>query len=129
MSKSTTTTRRPRTAKAEAPVLSKRAIAEYLKAEATTDEVGTVEAPAPYIRPDGRVFIHSRSMLAWARAKHGNAVTQRDVQKVLRDAGLTVRARPLPGIGKSVGFYIGKPKGVKLTGITRRKPNGGNAAK
>lgn len=76
--------------------------------EASADQVGTVEQPKPYLTVNGRLYVHSRHMLAWARREHGKAITQRDVQAALR-LGLTVRATALPGLGRSVGFYTGKP--------------------
>jgi hypothetical protein len=68
-------------------------------------------------------------MLAWARREHGRQITQRDVQAALRSLGLIVRATALPGLGKSVGFYTGKPKRVSLKGVpVRDRRRGGKAA-
>jgi hypothetical protein len=52
-----------------------------LKAEASTDQVGTIALPKPHVSKGGRVYVHSRSMLAWARREHGKQVTQADVQR------------------------------------------------
>ena len=101
----------------------KAALTAYLKAKVTADEVGTVEAPAPYITKAGRVYVHSRSMLAWARGEYGKHVTQRDVQAALRSLGLTVRATAMPGLGRSVGFYTAAraPRGVSVKGLPVRE--------
>jgi hypothetical protein len=52
-STTSTTRRRAVKPKPEAPALDKTDVLEYLKAEASTDDVGTVELPKPYVRPTG----------------------------------------------------------------------------
>jgi hypothetical protein len=64
--------------------------------------------------------VHSRQVLDWARREYGDDVGQRDVQAALRSLSLTVRATALPTLGKSVGFYVGRPKGVSLRGVPVR---------
>jgi hypothetical protein len=131
-SKTSTTskTRRTRTAKPKPALNPAAALAAYLKAQATADEVGTVELPKPYVTVNGRVYVHSRHMLAWAKREYGKQITQRDVQQALLRLGLIVRATALPGLGRSVGFYTGvKPKGVSLKGVpVRDRRRGGQGA-
>jgi hypothetical protein len=99
----------------------KATLAAYLKAEVTSTEVGTVELPAPYVTKTGRLYVHSRHMTKWAKAKVDRKIEQSDVQRALRSLGLSVRAVAMPGLGKSVGFYTGKPKGVSLKGLPVRE--------
>jgi hypothetical protein len=102
----------------------KATLAAYLKAEVTSTEVGTVELPAPYLTKAGNLHVHSRHMTKWAKAKVDRKVEQADVQRALRSLGLKVRAVAMPGLGKSAGFYVGKPKGVSLKGLPVRELEG-----
>jgi hypothetical protein len=99
----------------------KKTLAAYLKAEASTDQVGSVELPAPHVTKAGNLYVHSRHMTAWAKKNVDRKVEQADVQAALRSLGLSVRAAAMPGIGKSVGFYTGRPKGVSLRGLPVRE--------
>jgi hypothetical protein len=70
MPRKTTTTSKTRAARPKenpsAPALDPAgALRAYLEAEASTDDVGTVALPKPYVSKGGRVYVHSRSMSAW----------------------------------------------------------------
>jgi len=120
MTTKTTTTNTPK------PAAMLRA---YLRAEVADDvDEGSLELPRSYVSKNGLVYVHSRSLLAWARDQYGADVSQRDVQAALRKLGLTVRATALPTLGKSVGFYVGKPKGVSLRGVPVRDRRKAKAA-
>jgi hypothetical protein len=96
-------------------------LSEYLLAEASEDKIGTANLPAPYVTDEGRVFVHTRSVLKWAQGRD-KAISKDDVSKALRDLGLKGPAvRPLPGKGVNVAFRSAvKPKGVKLQDVARR---------
>lgn len=53
------------------------------------------------------LHLHSSDWRRWLTDKGINP-TQTEAAKPLRDAGLSVRAFPLPGEGRALGFYIGK---------------------
>ena len=67
----------------------KTVLRQYVLAEASETEVGTVKSPRPYLSWKGTVYAHSRDMLRWAQNQHGKQVSQRDVQAALRSLGLT----------------------------------------
>jgi hypothetical protein len=124
MPRKTRTTSKTRAARPKAktaPALDPAgALRAYLEAEASTDQVGTVALPKPYVTKGGRVYVHSRSMTRWAKRELGKQVEQRDVQAALRSLGLAVRTTTLPGQVKTVGMYQGKPKGVSFKGLPVR---------
>ena len=101
----------------------------YLEEQASVDGIGTAEKPAPWISASGKVYVHSRSMLAWAQKAMGRHVTKADVQKALRELGLQVRPATFAGTKKGLGFYQGVPKGVSLKGLPVRSLPRKNGAK
>jgi hypothetical protein len=112
-----TTRKTPKTALPKPAAL----LRAYLLSHADEREVGTVEQPCPYVSTNGRVYVHSRHLLAWARGEYGEEVSQRDVQAALRSLGMSVRAMALPGLGKSAGFYTAASvKGLSLRSVPIR---------
>lgn len=98
-------------------------LVNYLKAE-VTDAPDAPNRSKPFINEAGIVHLHSTDWRTWLAAQ-GMELTKSQAAEPLRDAGLKVRAFPLPGEGRSLGFYIGQaPKGTEK--LPRRK--GGRTA-
>ena len=90
----------------------KQVLADYLKARVTADQNAPNEA-RPFINQRDVLHVHSSDWRAWL-AEQGMEPSKAEAAKPLRDAGLSVRAFPLPGEGRSLGFYIGPaPSGPK----------------
>jgi hypothetical protein len=83
----------------------------YLKANVSADADAPNQA-RPFINANGVVHLHSSHWREWL-AGEGMEPTKAQAAAPLRDAGLAVRAYPLPGEGRSLGFYTGPaPKGT-----------------
>jgi hypothetical protein len=87
------------------PKPAKQVLADYLKARVTADQNAPNEA-RPFINQKDVLHVHSSDWRAWL-AEQGLKPSKADAAKPLRDAGLKVRAFPLPGEGRSLGFYTG----------------------
>ena len=72
------------------------------------------EHPArPYINSNGKLFVHSTDWRDWL-LEQGLAPSKSEAAKPLRDNVGVVRATPLPGMDKALGFYQGTaPKGTE----------------
>jgi hypothetical protein len=92
------------------PKPAKQVLADYLKAE-VTDAQDAPNRAKPFINEAGVVHLHSSDWREWLKAQ-GLEPTKGELAKPLRDAGLKVRAFPLRGEGRSLGFYIPAPNGT-----------------
>jgi hypothetical protein len=85
---------------------------DYLKANVSADADAPNRAK-PFINSGGVVHLHSSDWREWLAAQ-GMEPTKAQAAAPLRDAGLKVRAFPLPGEHRSLGFYTGPaPKGTE----------------
>ena len=74
------------------------------------------EHPArPYINSNGKLFVHSTDWRDWL-LEQGLAPSKSEAAKPLRDNVGVVRATPLPGMDKALGFY----QGPALPGTDRK---------
>jgi hypothetical protein len=93
-------------------------LVDYLKAE-VTDAQDAPNRAKPFINEKGVVHLHSSDWRHWL-AEQGLEPTKAQAAEPLRAAGLKVRAVPLPGEDRALGFYIGKaPSGAGK--LPRRK--------
>jgi len=78
------------------------------------------EHPArPYINSNGKLFVHSTDWRDWL-LENGLAPSKSEAAKPLRDNVGVVRATPLPGMDKALGFYQG-PALPGTEGLPRRE--------
>lgn len=76
----------------------------------------------PWVTEDGRVYVHSSQLIAYLEGKHqGKTIEKRAVTGALKSLGLTVRAYPIPGEGRSLGYWQGKVDAAITEGIGRRE--------
>jgi hypothetical protein len=88
-------------------------LVRYLKAR-VSDTFDPENPARPYINTSGRLFVHSSDWREWL-VDNGLAPSKSEAAKPLRDLGMSVKATPLPGLGRALGFYIGDtlPKGTE----------------
>jgi hypothetical protein len=92
---------------------------DYLKAE-VTDAHDAPNRAKPFVNANGKLHMHSSDWLQWLVA-NGMPTNKREAAVPLREAGLKVRAFPLPGENRALGFYIGDaPTGTER--LPRRVP-------
>ena len=105
------------------PRAPKAILLDYLKSE-VTDAQDAPNRAKPFINENGIVHLHSTDWRRWL-TEQGLNPTKAEAAKPLRDAGLSVKAFPLPGEGRALGFYIGKaPAGTKSLPVRKavRRP-------
>src|SRR3954468_1544116 len=102
---STTNTTTPADAKPagyEWPKPAAEILLNYLKAE-VTDAHDAPNRAKPFINANGKLHLHSSDWLQWLVA-NGMPASKREAAVPLREAGLKVRAFPLPGEERALGF-------------------------
>jgi len=118
-SRRTGVTAKPAKTGYEWPKPAAKILLDYLKAE-VTDTADAPNRAKPFINANGVLHLHSSDWREWLTA-NGMPMTKAEAAAPLRDAGLKVRAFPLPGENRSLGFYVGEaPKGTEK--LARRQP-------
>ena len=94
------------------PKAASAVLLDYLTARVSAEF--DAEHPArPYINSNGKLFVHSTDWRDWL-LEQGLAPSKSEAAKPLRDNVGVVRATPLPGMDKALGFYQGTaPKGTE----------------
>ena len=93
----TKTTDKPAKTGYEWPKPAAKVLLDYLKAE-VTDAADAPNRAKPFINANGVLHMHSTDWREWLTA-NGMPMTKAEAAAPLRDAGLKVRAFPLPGEG------------------------------
>ena len=94
---------------------------DYLVQEASVLPTAPNDAK-PWVTEDGRVYVHSSQLITYLEGKHqGKTIEKRAVTGALKSLGLTVRAYPIPGEGRSLGYWQGKVDAAITEGIGRRE--------
>lgn len=94
---------------------------DYLEQEASVLPTAPNDEK-PWVTEDGRVYVHSSQLIAYLERVHkGKTIEKRAVTSALKSLGLTVRAYPIPGEGRSLGYWQGKVDAKLVDGIGRRE--------